>query len=110
MSAREVGKRLEKLRMMIEHACNQAADEVANAVLEAATELVPVQTGELRDSGSVIKATDGVATVQYDAPHALPVHERSDGQGFKFLERAAGSVDVKSIATDSLKRSIKEAV
>lgn len=60
---------------------------VAEAVLKRAQEIVPVVTGELRDSGE----TQG-DTVRFTAKHALPIHELPSSQGYKFLQRAADEV------------------
>lgn len=66
--------------------------EALERILGAAVELVPVSTGELRDSGHI--AND--AGVVFDADHALLVHESHD-TGFKFLVRAANQTDILEI-------------
>lgn len=76
------------------------AEEAAADVLAESRALVPVKTGQLRDSGSVVvtETADGaLATVAYSAPHALVVHEdltarHANGQP-KFLESALNRAD-----------------
>lgn len=78
---------------MYEVILNELLDEIFENIEEAADQLlkdtkqiVPVQTGELKASGKIVKQKDGVAIV-FDAPHALLVHENPNGRGYKFLER-----------------------
>ena len=79
---------------MIEGAgrANRAAGE---RILTRAQQLVPVDTGHLRDSGYVRESNDSVE-VGFDADYALHVHERTDifhqnGQA-KFLETAVNEL------------------
>lgn len=83
-----------------------AADEIglelANQVLERAKDLVPVDTGDLRDSGQVVPEGDGSYAVEFTAPHAIYVHERTElhhahGQA-KFLEQAVAEVSAEAPA------------
>lgn len=65
----------------------------ADELLDRSNRLVPVDDGELRDSG-VAKAEGKKAAVAYTAPHAMKQHERLDfehsgGGQAKFLETAA---------------------
>ena len=75
-------------------------------ILEASNRLVPVDTGELKDSGSVTKVErrgDVIeATVEYTADHAAPVHENLDarhpaGQA-KFLQEPFLQTTLKDFA------------
>jgi hypothetical protein len=71
----------------------RVVEEEANALLAESQEIVPVDTGFLRDSGYVEITRDGdevTARIGYAAPYALTVHEHTDahhdtGQA-KFLE------------------------
>jgi len=84
-----------------------------DAILKKSQQYVPVETGELRDSGfKEVAGTGRWATgiVGYSAPHALPVHERVELQhapptGAKFLERAAR--ESKGVCTRIMKRQIE---
>lgn len=60
--------------------------EAAQQLLEDANREVPVQTGNLKASGTVVKTPNG-AEVVYDAEYAIFVHENPDGRGYKWLER-----------------------
>lgn len=78
---------------MYEAILNELLDEItenlyeaSNQLLEDVKQIVPVQTGELKASGKVVKQQEGIAVV-FDAPHALLVHENPNGRGYKFLER-----------------------
>lgn len=59
----------------VAEACDAGLVAGAEAVLRAATERVPVDTGVLRDSGRV-EVDGSVATVAYDAEYAASVHAR----------------------------------
>ena len=78
----------------------------ATAILEESNELVPVDTGELKGSGSVtdVKRRGDVVevVVQYEADHAAFVHEDPDashpqGQA-KFLEQPALQTTLRDFA------------
>lgn len=81
-------------------AAHGTAAAAAGDLLVESRPMVPVKTGELRDSGSVVTTDtpDGaLATVAYTAPHALAVHEdlaarHSNGRA-KFLESAFTRAD-----------------
>ena len=71
-------------------AATEAAARVAGEhVLDAAQAKITVDTGELRDSGSV-EVSGATATVSFDADHATSVHENHRGVSTspKFLEKA----------------------
>jgi hypothetical protein len=64
--------------------------ETGDALLQRANREVPVDTGELRASGTVVKNGPNVQ-VAYTARHAVPVHERMvrhPGGRAKWLELA----------------------
>ena len=78
----------------------------ADSILKASNRLVPIETGELRDSGSVVdvkRRGDVIeATVEYTADHAAPVHEDLDarhpaGQA-KFLQEPFLQTTLKDLA------------
>lgn len=75
----------------VEESGAQGAEEAAQRLLQASNQRVPVDSGELRDSGRV--TVEGLeASVGYGAPHAVAVHENLEahhdqGQA-KFLEAA----------------------
>ena len=80
----------------------EGMQEAAEGVLVRSSQLVPVDSGTLRESGRAV--SDGlVAAVTYTADYAVYVHERldvyhPDGQA-KFLENALDSSSVTSAAT-----------
>lgn len=55
-------------------AAKEIAGETATVVLEHAQAIVPVKTGELRDSGEIREGEDGRYDVVFTAAHALPVN------------------------------------
>lgn len=62
--------------------------KAAETLLEDANYVVPVKTGELKESGHIEISQDTVAVV-YDTDYALQVHENPEGRGYKWLERTA---------------------
>ena len=86
-------RKLQAAAQRIQTDVRAAVNDEGERLLDKAEERVPVDTGELRDSGHVIDATEGdtiAAEIEFDAPHALVVHEdleakHDDGQA-KFLE------------------------
>jgi hypothetical protein len=91
-----VEQMLEKMRKAGEDThrkMHAAVQEEAERILAEAKSRVPVDTGELRDSGHVVMSDDGrkiKALIEFDAPHAVVVHEdleatHPQGQA-KFLE------------------------
>jgi hypothetical protein len=74
-------------KAVVSTATPEALQRAAEQLLARSQELVPVNTGELKESGAVV---DGM--VVYTADHAIPVHENLEarhprGQA-KFLEAA----------------------
>lgn len=61
-------------------------EKTARKCLEDANKAVPVDTGELLNSGKVV-TKGNKSEVIYDAPHAIYVHEIPTHTGYKFLER-----------------------
>lgn len=71
-------RRVQQLGPRARQQAREAAERTGRDVLAASRPLVPVETGELRDSGTVIveETSDGAAaTVVYTASHAAAVHE-----------------------------------
>jgi outer membrane receptor protein involved in Fe transport len=73
----------------------------ADAILARSNELVPVDSGELRDSGAVVEDGRGGASVVYTSGHALVVHEdlsarHPNGGQAKFLETAVAEIGASS--------------
>jgi len=86
----------------------QIQDTISESVLDRSNSLVPVDTGELRNSGHIVKSKDG-NNIIYDAPHSLVVHEDlsvtdKNGQA-KFLEKAMSEYEseAKKMLEDLLK-------
>ena len=82
---------LERMADNVEDEANQRLEELGKDVLERAQQLVPVDTGRLRDSGR-LKVSRARANIEFTEDYALHVHERTDiahsnGQA-KFLEQA----------------------
>ena len=84
----------DEIRQILEEKAKQIEDAVADAILEEALEIVPVDSGELAESGKV----EG-GSVIFDAPHAMIVHE-THSTGYKFLYRASKSIDIQEIIRD----------
>lgn len=85
--------RLEELADDGSEAAVYGMEQWAQAVLELSQQLVPVDTGELHNSGYVERRGNGVE-VGYSADHAIYVHEdmsahHPNGGQAKFLEAAA---------------------
>ena len=55
---------------MVSEAAAAGVENWAGVVLESALEIVPVDTGELRDSGHVI-VSQNYAAVEFDSDHAV---------------------------------------
>lgn len=66
--------------------------DAARLVLADSQQRVPVITGELRDSGTVVEGPSG-ATVAYTADYAGDVHDNPNSSGFGYLQHA---VDAKA--------------
>lgn len=62
--------------------------KAAKTCLEDAKDIVPVDTGELKQSGKTVIEDDDTIAVVFDAPHAIYVHEMPDQPGYKFLEKS----------------------
>lgn len=85
------------------------------ALLDMANELVPVATGELRDSGATAVAAEGQVVhgaVSYGTDEAVPQHERldyahNDGQA-KYLEQPlfAGKDELLGHLADGLSQAM----
>lgn len=70
--------------------------KAAETLLEDSNTVVPVMTGELKESGHIEETQDTVAVV-YDADYALDVHENPEGRGYKWLERTADQNENKYV-------------
>lgn len=99
---------LAQLRAAVSRGVNEAAEHV----LKAAQENVPVEDGDLRDSGEVTMSGT-TATVAFTAPYSKKQHEdmrlrHPNGGGPKYLERAlAGERDqVRTIIATHLRRAL----
>lgn len=92
----EVSKNIDELVSELRVGRTAIIEKAAEQILQAAVEIVPVDTGELAESGHI----EG-GNIIFSAPHALVIHETHD-QGFKFLVRAAESVDIIAIAEEVL--------
>lgn len=60
--------------------------KAAKKCLEDTNKIVPVDTGELKESGKVV-TYGNKAEVVYTAPHAIYAHELPYHTGYKFLEK-----------------------
>ena len=101
------------LRKLVRQA-REASEAGAEALLSASQANVPVDTGRLRDSGTVVSDSSGAAA-GYTADYAVYVHERTwvahpSGKA-KFLEDAANDPSVqaamKEAAGDSYRKLLK---
>lgn len=101
------------VRDIHEKAVHDALMELAFEVLKEAKKRTPVDTGFLRDSGTVEVEGDKIKVV-FKAKYALPVHERTEvshavGEA-KFLENAFHFVVIKKKVTDSIWSRILDAI
>jgi len=123
MNIKGIGKiqsQIKKYGRIAEVALAKSLKEEANGILQQSKELVPVDTGALRDSGKVTGPINNVISIQFgggNVGYAAAVHEIIDafhaGGMAKFLEIPARKAipgmsrriakDIK-IATKSLKR------
>lgn len=65
-------------RRRLDPAINAAGREGAEAVYDQSQRDVPVDTGELKDSGEVFQRDDGVWIIRYTADHSVVVEEGGD--------------------------------
>lgn len=90
-------------------AAEAAARAAGEHVLDVAKANVAVDTGELKDSGTV-KASGNQATISFDAEHATSVHENHRGVSTspKFLERAMveEKSKVQRIVADEVRKAL----
>ena len=102
----EMQRTLTRIAKNVTAQAKRGLGDRAGAILEASNQLVPVDTGELKDSGIItdVKRRGDVieATVEYTADHAAPVHEDLDarhpaGQA-KFLQEPFLQTTLKDIA------------
>lgn len=102
-----------RVEKAVKGALKAGADAMARSVYDESQERVPVQSGDLKRSGRVIKAQYSIARVRYGdgAPYALAV-EHGMGRGNQFLRGAAvdggGRRHVRA-ATAAMKEKIEEA-
>lgn len=80
--------KLQSLARQIKEDVRVALREEAADIVQAAQQIVPVVTGELKQSGGVVETEDGAAA-EFIADYAVDVHENPNSEGFRFLERAA---------------------
>lgn len=78
------------VRAAVKNAAQQAGREGGAELLARSNERVPVDTGELRSSGTVTPTDDG-SIISYDTPYAVKQHEdmalnHPRGGQAKFLE------------------------
>ncbi len=71
--------KLKALRTKIPRKVAQGVVRAAQFLLEKSQEIVPVDTGELKESGH-IETTKNSAAVVYEAEHAVIVHEDLDAR------------------------------
>ncbi len=70
--------RLKRLKDLGEIAAEDAVNGSAEILLREANKICPIDTGDLRESGTILKDGDGfnaTAAVVYEAPYAVYVHE-----------------------------------
>ena len=105
------GLRLHRIAAAAHRGAVEGLQEAADLVLARAN--VPVESGELRDSGKVsINAGSLSAAVSYDTPYAVAQHEEMshhhpDGEA-KFLENAFNELrpDLLDVIADHIRRRL----
>jgi len=95
---------------LVEKAAQDAMKKTARDLLKRSNQLAPVDDRDLIKSGKVI-VDDLSVTVRYTAPHAVLQHEHldwnhADGGGAKFLERAAGEIDIADSVADAVRQAL----
>lgn len=100
MSAKITGFKIDwrgdKVMADVQAAIEAGLEESAQDVLDASNDIVPVDTGELRNSGEVVTESNSKGkdstSVAYSAEHAVAVHETpknyQNGRKYKYLETA----------------------
>lgn len=94
-------------------AAPKAGVEAGNQLLDRSNQHVPVDQGELRDSGAVTQTDDG-AIISYNTPYAVKQHEdialrHPHGGQAKFLEQvihSEGDIFLQALA-DALDRALR---
>jgi hypothetical protein len=79
----EMQRKMRKAAEEIGANAKAAVEAEAQRILEEAKKRVPVDTGELRDSGRVVTVESGntvTSRIEFTAEHAAHVHEDPDAQ------------------------------
>ncbi|MBK8772186.1 MAG: HK97 gp10 family phage protein [Rhizobiales bacterium] len=101
--------RWDRLQTNVDAACDRGVFQAATMVADLAAQLAPVDTGELRDSGSVHpSAPNGTSTydVRFTADHARFVEYGTTDPSYPaqpFLGPAVRAIDIKRAIRDALK-------
>lgn len=86
-----------------------ALEAAAEKVLARANETVPVDSGDLQDSGNT--GTDGDRVViEYTEEYADVVHEAPGSSGYKWLEKAALDPQTKQEVADEADQRVRSTV
>ena len=99
-------RNLTKIAIEIEKDVDKEVEDEARRILARARELVPVETGALRDSGEVRRSGDRTE-VRFSTSYAANVHELHP-TGSKFLERPAlGETQLRRSVARRLRKKLK---
>lgn len=85
-----------------------AQTEEGERILSLSQQNVPIESGELHDSGTVTTEKSGdttTTTIEFDADHAIYVHEIPRGEGYKFLDKSL--TDESGQVVENIARKIK---
>ena len=103
----------EVFRKAVERGGSRGIRQACEAVLARSNSLVPVDTGRLRDSGSIdVQGLEGA--VGYSADYAALVHENTlvhhaKGEA-KFLETAAEDAGLRDSLLQAIGHGVREAM
>ena len=100
-----------KVKMLLSAASKKATMEAAEELLRESNKMVPHDEGTLMRSGEV-DVKEGEATVSYDTPYAVRLHEHPEynfqkGRQGKYLEKALDNNRDRLIK--HIQKAIKEA-
>lgn len=88
----------------------EGVDSAAQRLLKKSQPHVPVDEGELKSSGYVV-VNGSEASVVYDAPHAVFVHEdleaHHDQGSAKFLEKAIEPDELLTLIAEKLRGALR---
>lgn len=113
---KEVYKNLGLLEEEIEKSAVKGLKKLAEVILGESQKIVPVETGTLKDSGTVsLDNKNKIATISYNTPYARKQHEDNTlnhprGGEAKYLERPFNekSDELEVYVGDSINKTLRK--